>query len=100
MLHLVNLEQSPFGGETYHARRSSLCVLLCHLIEANKANRHNCSSKEEIDDLLQSDDRPLHFLPSRTVKLRISLGTIEKKLPTPIGINPKEPRVAFQSKMA
>ena len=50
MLHLVNLEESPIGGETYHARRSSLCVLLCHLIEAGKANRHNCSSKEEIDE--------------------------------------------------
>ena len=100
MLHLINLEQSPIGSETYHTRRSSLCVLLCNLVEASKANRHNCSSKEEIDDLLQSNDRSLRSLPSCTVKLRISLETIEKKLPTPIGINPKEPRAAFQSKMA
>ena len=100
MLHLINLEQSPIGSERYHTRRSSLCVLLCNLVEASKANRHNCSSKEEIDDLLQSNDRSLRSLPSCTVKLRISLETIEKKLPTPIGINPKEPRVAFQSKMA
>lgn len=56
MLHLVNLEKSLFEDEAYHTVGSSLRVLLCNLVEAGKTNSYNCSSEDEIDNLLQGDD--------------------------------------------